>query len=571
MTFKRRKLFRYHNNNTVADNISSGVNNTPLHKHQDDLSLHKYVNVVQRLISMLLKSLAPQSYTIPLPEEVQLILEELHTALSNNHRTQTYLKLCIHNLLMAIWKRQWHPTTDNMTPCPTNRLLILLSLQQDGGHTDPQNMTGYIAKLKYSMRLAFLAEIKQIAKQQYGGHDHLACDEIQAWFTEKHYSPFNTICTLQHMATSITMGTMSMPSIWWKDRKTFRRMLYRGDDIEFSKIQEMFIAMEKETIDLWENKILMGLTHLRIPYTEAIHEDLSNTTTGYCFLNDSRNTAFVEARTIFFKAIWSNKALKAQFVRILDTGDVQWNILALREWLSNYAQFSKLLLLRCEMLGGGPGRGTELTNMSYRSTQTRRRRNLSVLDNHLAIIRTYHKLGALSGKDKLIPHSLDAVTSDLMIQDLALVRPFAEWVAMKCFDNVEVQQLYQYKLFVNIDKLFTTNDMSNAMKQYTINHIGTALTINPWRHIAIAFRRKLCIKATKFFDEETETNDTVAVLQLGHSRQVENMRYGVTSDTLDGSSEDVLPLYLDASTHWQVECKVVPGMCSYDKFTLFLY
>jgi hypothetical protein len=110
-----------------------------------------------------------------------------------------------------------------------------------------------------------------------------------------------------------------------------------------------------------------------------------------------------------------------------------WNQGNLRKWLQDYADFHSLLLLRCEMLSGAPGRGTELTAMMYHNTSTRPMRNLVILGKHVAMLCLYSKTGALTGKDKLIPHSLDAVTGDILIQDLALARPFAEFAASICF------------------------------------------------------------------------------------------------------------------------------------------
>jgi hypothetical protein len=76
----------------------------------------------------------------------------------------------------------------------------------------------------------------------------------------------------------------------------------------------------------------------------------------------------------------------------------------------------------------------------------------------------YHKSGGLTGHDKLIPHALDGLTSDLVIQDLVLARPFACLAAKMCFpDQPQVHQLYQDRLFVNNGKEFQTSDLTGAM------------------------------------------------------------------------------------------------------------
>ncbi|KAG2063234.1 hypothetical protein BDR04DRAFT_1123399, partial [Suillus decipiens] len=207
-------------------------------------------------------------------------------------------------------------------------------------------------------------------------------------------------------------------------------------------------------------------------------------------------------------------------------GEIVWNKATLRTWLQDYADFHSLLLLRCEMLSGAPGRGTELTAMTYRNTRTRPTRNLVILGKHITMLCLYCKTSALTGKDKLIPHSLDAVTGDILIQDLALARPFAEFAASICFPNhAEVLQLY---------------------RQHILPFLNYGLTINSWRHIQTAWKHE-------------DAEDTIDALQAGHSRATENRVYGLSVQALAGAAEDVLPLFLNASTAWQTRCKTVPG------------
>lgn len=181
-----------------------------------------------------------------------------------------------------------------------------------------------------------------------------------------------------------------------------------------------------------------------------------------------------------------------------------------------------------------------------------------MLGKNLTMLRTYHKSGALSGLDKLIPHSIDGVTADLMIQDLALTRPFAEIAAHICYpDKPEIKEMYQTHLFVNNDKLFDTDQLSATMSRESTSHLGFGLRVNSWRHISTAFKRKLGRFAEELLEEDEQ--DTVEALQAGHTRATENRIYGLSPDALAGAAEDILPLFLQASTNWQLLMKTVPG------------
>lgn len=543
-----------------ADRRPRGVNNTPFHPHQEETTFYQYLNTITRLLGMFWQMKDHPSYYLPLPDTVTKALTRYFTVLETDESDHDPL----HDVFMSIWRYHWPITPNNTIPDPTHRLLVLMSLQPDGGHKDPSKMTQPIAHLKYALRLAFALEISQNATHVYDGQPFLAYQQLKEWLHEKLPCTFNTLCTLQHLATSITMSTLGLPQIFWTDRLHHRSLLYLGSDVHFSDFKAMFQEMEDDLIDLFENQVLLGLKDIvLVPLPTRIHEDLTKTSEGYSFVNDPRNPSFIAARSSLFDAIRDDPVLKEHFVRV-ENGDLVWNKYALRQWLMDYGRFSCHLMARCEMLSGGPGRGTELTAMSFRSTKTYRQRNLSILDRHVAMIRTYTKISALIGQDQLIPHSLDGLTSALVIQNLVVCRPFAELAASICFpDNDEVLQLYQYKLFVNINRPFKSDDLTQIMSKYTLKHLGFKCGIRPWRHIAIAFRRHLCPLAHAFFEDIASANDrdTAAILQLGHSRQTEDRRYAITADTMHGLSEEIIPLYLDASVDWQIVCEVVPGMC----------
>ncbi|KAG2140562.1 hypothetical protein DEU56DRAFT_755180 [Suillus clintonianus] len=95
------------------------------------------------------------------------------------------------------------------------------------------------------------------------------------------------------------------------------------------------------------------------------------------------------------------------------------------------------------------------------------------------------------------------------------------------------------------------------MTRHSLPVLNYGLTINSWRHIQTIWKRKLRCSAQDLLDGDTE--DTVDALQAGHSRATENHIYGLSVETLAGPAEDVLPLFLNASTMWQIKCKTVPG------------
>ena len=195
--------------------------------------------------------------------------------------------------------------------------------------------------------------------------------------------------------------------------------------------------------------------------------------------------------------------------------------------------------------------------MLYRNTQTRHTRNLMVCGEHVTLWCQYTKTTALTGHDKLIPHGVDAVTSDILIQDLALARPFAQLATKICFRSDSVVQLYKNHLFVNFDRAFTSDDLSTVMKKYSLPRIQFGMTINSWRHIQMAWKRKFNCAMEDLIEMNRE--DDVDALQAGHTRATENRIYELSPQSLAGAAEDILPLFLEVSTKWQKCCKAMPG------------
>jgi hypothetical protein len=236
-------------------------------------------------------------------------------------------------------------------------------------------------------------------------------------------------------------------------------------------MKSIFQAMEDEVIKVWEDKVLIGLKIWLD--CENIVEDLTNKNVGYCFLNDDCNHCFKEWDQLL-RAVLHNEETWMRSTRLYASQDhLIWNRDALQNWLKDYAAFESIQLARVEMLSGAAGWGTEITAMNLWSTEAWAIHNLLIMGHHIVTLHTYHKSGNLSGLDKRIPPSLNALTSDLVIQDLALARPFAESAVHLCFPgDAKLCSLYRDQLFVDYLKSFTTDVLSATMISFSMPIIG---------------------------------------------------------------------------------------------------
>ena len=507
------------------------------------------------------------SFRVPLSDnEVDTSIKKLKKVLEDIEEQSVQKKVIplIHSMLLSLWKTSWRQSMKSgqiTIVDPTEHCLALLTLKKDGSFKEPKDVTGLISKFEYCMRLTFLYEkihvmVKSGSEDMGSGEqrdEEYACNKLQRWFIEGVYSTFACLQSLQHVASSMAYSTRATPHIWWLDRENLSSLSYQGHCINFADICQIFYETEKLLVETWEKKILQGLDIST--FCETIVDDLTKKDVGYSFLLDPRN---VELRdhTHLIQAIVHGRGKFKHFL-LEGEGKLTWNREALRKWLLSYAELQKLLLLRAQMLSGAPARGTEITAMIYHNTQARSTRNLMCMGSHLTLLCQYSKTTAFTGEDKLIPHGLDAVTSDILLQDLSLARPFAEIASKICFNDHNITMLYRNHLFVNFDRLFTTDDLSQVMTQHSQPFIDFPLTVSSWRHIQTAWKRKFnCSVEDIIVIDQT---DDVDALQAGHSHSTENRIYGLSTSALAGAAEDILPLFLDASITWQNYCKVVPG------------
>ena len=256
------------------------------------------------------------------------------------------------------------------------------------------------------------------------GVDHLeACDDLEPWFTEgATQSTFHKLRSLTHRATSMAMLTMSNLSIFWTDRAHYSEMIFQGHQIRFEDLRKAVHDIQEGAVGVWENGVLLGLP-IRVDY-EHIVDNMADCRVGYSCFQDPRNECFKDKDRLW-RAVLTNDQLRERFLRVGVDGGVVWNRTALFRWLQDYGRFSGLLMTLAETTAGSAIRATELHAMIANNTKSRSSRNFLVMGDYCALMVRYTKTGSMQKHDRTIPHALDAVTADLMVQDHAIARPFA--------------------------------------------------------------------------------------------------------------------------------------------------
>lgn len=162
---------------------------------------------------------------------------------------------------------------------------------------------------------------------------------------------------------------------------------------------------------------MLGLG-LRVDYG-TLADNLLRTEASYSFLEDEHNP-FVIHKNNLGNAILSDPKLRKQFVV-----EGSLNVMAGWQWLVDLAELESYVMLSADMKCGAAECATELVSMLMFNTRLWLR-NCMALGSHLGIVRQYDKTTNMTQSNRLIPHSVDALDSDIIIQIHGLARPFAQ-------------------------------------------------------------------------------------------------------------------------------------------------
>ncbi|TRM55522.1 hypothetical protein BD626DRAFT_577388 [Schizophyllum amplum] len=519
----------------------TGLNHEPLHRHQEhETSLASYVRPVVNILAILLRR-ATGSYEIPSSPALTAAVDVLRDKSAEGSRLR---RKYIHEAVYALWFREWGREAAAQTVVdPTLATLTLLALRPDGSFVDASGLTGILAKLTRAIQLTAVFEVHgqmSLAKNPSVGFQLQQTEHLERYVQEGQLTTFASVRSLQHYATAISYSSVNVPRIWWTDTKTWQSLLYRGRKFTLDHLRRILARVQSDVISSFE--YLTAGVDTDLCYDDLM-DDPRNRDNGYTAADPLRPAL----RQRFEEA--SSRIVAAH--GLLDPKTGKLDALACRKFLSRMAALDRALMLAVHMGSGGPPRGTELTCMMYRNT-AERLRNLFMFGTRPCILRAYNKTTSNQQRDKVIPNALDAVTGDVIFRKVLFLNPIAAYIAPAVWPEraEEVSQLYYTMLFVDFGELFTTDDVSKAMTAVAIGICGWALIISAYRHIYIAFARKLLHHR----DEEAEDAEEVDANQAGHTGPIGRAHYGLSHQTFVGADEDTVRAFTDNS---DVHCRNV--------------
>lgn len=385
-------------------------------------------------------------------------------------------------------------------------------------------------------------------------------ESVQRYLKEDGFTLFSYILELSRFVNHLAANCVLMPRLMWMDQVGEELML-DGRLLSMPAIRNMFERLLENTTTLLHQSVLLGL-QLPILKHDVIHDVLSETSPGYSFLTDQRNSFSLHRRFLISAMLDASKTgTRFSYQNHSNTSGIVWNASGVQEWFKIVETCLGNLFALMHYGSGQPGRGTELSILCWVNTVLHPR-NMYWFGGHLNVITLYNKTQTSTGNQQLISRSLEPRVGQLFILWGALVVPALVCLATSIQAPSEAEAIRFHTLvFTSLRREWDSEDLSSILSSISGEPVadgglGHPLGLAATRHVLIAImKRHLHGLVDKY-----KLTDELFHEQSGHGEEVAK-RYGLDFASIQNFPEERLRIFLCLS---QVTHKLITGRSSLD-------
>ena len=215
----------------------------------------------------------------------------------------------------------------------------------------------------------------------------------------------------------------------------------------------------------------------------------------------------------------------------MENGKMKWNLLACEEFMCKAARIVALIATLVHIGAGPPCRGTEqMADQISNSTQPR---TLYLVHGQLLTIRRHTKSTHATGLDAFNICFFPKALTELITYYLLVIRPL-ERVVGEVLYGPSAAGIYDVYLFVRHGARISSDTFSTILEEVTLRFVGVALSLNPLRHIMVAFQRE-------YVDESRlPLGNNIGDLISAHTTPTANRFYGREPGLVEGMTASIL-------------------------------
>ena len=332
----------------------------------------------------------------------------------------------------------------------------------------------------------------------------------------KHYV-FSYLTITTGLAHNVNMNSKALPSLVVVEPGVSVQV--RGTNVRLDKVIHCFarcLRLVKRLISL----LKLG-SNATVKIGELI-DNLSDQTENYSFHHSNSKIQRDLEEAILHRVLTDN-SLSNQYISEKSAENIVWDQRVARKYLETYDQLMENLVLLVHLGSGMPARGTELS--TYRTVNGKSSpRTIYILGNRVFFYCTYSKTNSMTGNIKAIVRFLDSEASQLVVDELMIIRPFAIVLASQLGLNFGNVCRSQY--FVRNGAALNEKSIRIIFSKYFSDYSEIQLTFGKFRHVVKYITNTL--KGKEYEDQDYESSageEDFDIVQFGHSRRIGNRSY----------------------------------------------
>lgn len=235
---------------------------------------------------------------------------------------------------------------------------------------------------------------------------------VDSFMVRRTNSPMDWFLDLRTYGLKIHYSTTAAGYVMWKDRDTLQ---YRDLAFSMAEFRGMVHHLYEATRRTLLQDVMFGVEAAAVPAVpwETLHDDPSNSSVGWSFLQDRRNQLPADGQSWLAERVRHDGDTLARFVRVGSTSGVQRA--RARDWLRQVEAFRGQLLVLMHMTGGQPARGPEILSVRHQNTAGGGHRNLFIEDGLVVFVTRYSKQYIRTGDVKVIHRYLPRAVGELVV------------------------------------------------------------------------------------------------------------------------------------------------------------
>ncbi|KAK0910966.1 hypothetical protein LTR91_019977 [Friedmanniomyces endolithicus] len=285
------------------------------------------------------------------------------------------------------------------------------------------------------------------------------------------------------------------------------------------------------------------------------------------------------------KALYDDYAEASQLIESSSGTDVRWKTSAVESYFRQVRRFKEELMVLVHLSAGAPARATELIGIQHRNGQhSQGQRGVFIQDGIVAFVTHYHKGYSASKRIKVVHRFFlreepkpeeqwmeeeidggdeEGHKGEEGGEEQEAVQEWSEDEGDEWLLDVPPQR--EERAALNMDGFWDTDRVRRVMYRETEARIGVKIGVAVWRNAYPAIQRELCWEGgvkevlDRIYDSSPQRSQIAAAMeqmqeiqarQSGHSRQMEEMIYGLLMSESPFSTMSEREQFRQVSVDW---------------------